>query len=178
MVGLDGELAFGLDSGLDLDSLASNSRTGLEGFKTTIGYFDSAPRDVPYLGYSDALMISQARPDFFVNTIIPQPSLRSTRLSPARKPRASRFAWASILDRRNSATSSRAVSASYWRRQTLNCWRVAHCARSRPIARRSATEAAGVETSTRATAIVDVRRHISYTMRLRPRGKKAPVLAR
>jgi hypothetical protein len=49
MVGLDGELAFGLDSGLDLDSLASNSRTGLEGFKTTIGYFDSAPRDVPYL---------------------------------------------------------------------------------------------------------------------------------
>jgi len=28
MVGLDGELAFGLDSGLDLESLASNSRTG------------------------------------------------------------------------------------------------------------------------------------------------------
>jgi hypothetical protein len=150
----------------------------LEGFKTTIGYFDSAPRDVPYQGYSDALTISQARPDFFVNTIIPQPSLRSTRLSPARKPRASRFAWASIPDRRNSATSSRAVYASYWRRQMLNCWRVAHCARSRPIARRSATEAAGVETSTRATAIVDIRRHISYTMRLRPRGKKAPALAR
>jgi hypothetical protein len=61
---------------------------------------------------------------------------------------------------------------------TLNCWRVAHCARSRPIARRSATEAAGVETSTRATAIVDVRSHISYTMRQRPRGKKATALAR
>jgi hypothetical protein len=52
------------------------------------------------------------------------------------------------------------------------------CARSRPIARRSATETAGVEAPIRPTAIVDVRRHISYTMRLWPRGKKAPGLAR
>jgi hypothetical protein len=80
----------------------------LEGFKTTIGYFDSAPRDVPYLGYPDALTISQARPDFRQHDH-PATVAASTRPSPARKPRASRFAWASIPDRRNNATSSRGV---------------------------------------------------------------------
>jgi hypothetical protein len=92
-----------------LDSLASNSRTGPEGFRTTIGYFKSAPRDVPYLGYSDALTISQARPDFSSTRSsrnrrcdqqdYRRPESRGHRGLPGRQ------------DRRNSATSSRAVSA-------------------------------------------------------------------
>ena len=50
-VGLDGELAFGVDSGLNLDSLASNSRTGWKGSRRRSAI---STRRHPYLGYPDA----------------------------------------------------------------------------------------------------------------------------
>ena len=85
-------------------------------------------------------------------------------------------AWASIPDLRNSAISSRAAYASYCRLQMLNCWRAAHGA---PLgANREAIGDEAPQASIRPPAIVDVRRHMSYTMRPRLRGKEAPALAR
>jgi hypothetical protein len=110
-----------------------------------------------------------------VNTIVAQTSARLTGPSPARKPLATGCLGVNSRPAEQRNFIARGV------RLLLATSDVELLAGGAWRARAANREAMGDEApqaSIRPPAIVDVRRHMSYTMRLRLRGEEAPALAR